>query len=120
MESLPIFTGHVYFNLGTVGVFSRNNSVPRRVPNDGTIKLLAVKDLDACSAVPRFGKDRYIFLEEQTEENVRTNDSICTGTIVCCVFCSSANVSSVYLLEQWNSIIIIIYFLLFFFFFFCV
>jgi hypothetical protein len=103
-------------------VFSRNNSVPRRVPSDGTIKLLTAKDLDARSAVPRFGKDRYIFLEEQTEENVRTNDSICTGTIVCYVFCSSANVSSVYLLEQWNSIIIIIiiYFLLFFFFFFCV
>ena len=117
MESLPIFTGHVYFNLGTVGVFSRNNSVPRRVPSDGTIKLLTAKDLDVRSAVPRFGKDRYIFLEEQTEENTITNDSICTGTIVCYVFCSSANVSSVYLLEQWNRVLLLLLLFLIFFFF---
>ena len=84
------------------------------------VKLFTIKDLDERSAVPRFARDRYIFLEEQTDENVRTKHSVCTGTIVCSIFCSSANVSLDYLVEQWNSIIIIIYFWLFFFFFFCV
>lgn len=84
------------------------------------VKLFTVNDLDACSAVPLLEKDIDIYLREQNGENVRTKHSVCTGTAVCSIFCSSANVSLDYLVEQWNSIIIIIYFWLFFFFFFCV
>lgn len=113
MESSPIFSCRVHFNSNEF-LFRALFQVLAQV------KLFAINDLDACSAVPRFGRDRYIFLEEQKDKNVITKHSVCTGTIVCSIFCSSANVSSVYLVEQWNSIIIIIYFWLFFFFFFCV
>jgi len=75
-----------------------------------SVKLFTINDLDARSSVPLSGKNIDIYLREQIEENVRTNNSICTGMDVCYYFCSIANVLSIYLMEQWNSIIIIIYF----------